>query len=324
MSRKLIAAAAQLGPIARDEPRASAVARMLALLEEAHRRGATLVVFPELALTTFFPRWYLEDEAALDAFYETEMPGPGTRPLFAAASRLGVGFYLGYAELIVENGVKRRFNTSIIVDRQGEIAGRYRKVHLPGHFNPEAWRPFQHLEKRYFEHGDLGFQVYETMGGKMGMCLCNDRRWPETFRVLGLRGAELIMLGYNTPQHYPQAPEHDHLQDFHNHLSMQAGAYANGAWVIGTAKAGLEEGCELIGGSSIIAPTGEIVALAQTRSDEVVTAEIDLDRCSELRRNIFNFALHREPGDYGPICEGAEKRAATRDAVTRQNRFDAR
>ncbi|MDO6584736.1 N-carbamoyl-D-amino-acid hydrolase [Salipiger sp. 1_MG-2023] len=316
MTRSILAATAQLGPIQRSEPRAQVVARLIALMETAHARGARLVVFPELALTSFFPRWLLEG-AALDAFYETQMPGPDTQPLFTRARELGVGFYLGYAELTPGG---QRFNTSIFVTPDGEIAGKYRKIHLPGHYNFEDWRAFQHLEKRYFEHGDLGFGVFDAMGGRFGMCLCNDRRWPETFRVLGLRGAELVMLGYNTPQHYPQAPEHDHLQDFHNHLSMQAGAYANGAWVIGTAKAGLEEGCELIGGSCIIAPTGEIVARTQGRGDEVAVAEIDLDRCTELRRNIFNFALHREPGDYGPICEGAETRAATREAYTMADR----
>ncbi len=302
MSRQFIAATAQLGPIARDEPRASAVARMQALMVEAHRRGATLVVFPELALTTFFPRWPFADAAELDRFYETAMPNPEVQPLFDLARKLGVGFYMGYAELVVEEGRKRRFNTSIVVDRSGAIVGKYRKIHLPGHFDVEDWRPFQHLEKRYFEHGNLGFPVYEAFGGKVGMCICNDRRWPETFRVLGLRGAELVMLGYNTPVHYPPAPEHDHLQDFHNHLSMQAGAYANGAWVIGTAKAGREEGCDLIGGSCIIAPTGEIIARTQGFGDELALAEIDLDRCRELRENVFNFALHREPEDYTEIC----------------------
>ena len=303
MNRSFILAAAQLGPIARDEPRQSAVARMVTLMREAHRRGATLVVFPELALTTFFPRWYIEDEAELDSYYETEMPNVAVRPLFDAAAELGVGFYLGYAELLrEEGGAKRRFNTSIIVDETGAIIGKYRKIHLPGHREHEPWRPFQHLEKRYFEHGDLGFPVFQGFGGTVGMCLCNDRRWPETFRVLGLRGAELVMLGYNTPVHYPPAPEHDHLQDFHNHLCMQAGAYANGCWVVAVAKAGREEDCDLISGSCIIAPTGEIVARTQGFGDELALAEIDLDRCAEIRKNIFNFALHREPGDYAPIC----------------------
>lgn len=312
MNRTLVAATAQLGPIARNEPRADVVKRLIDLLEKAHQRGAELVVFPELALTTFFPRWYIEDDAELDQFFETEMPNPDTAPLFDAARRLGVGFYLGYAELVQDGDEKRRFNTSIVVDQTGQIIGKYRKIHLPGHYNLEEWRPFQHLEKRYFEHGDLGFPVYDVMGAKMGMCLCNDRRWPETFRVLGLRGAELVMLGYNTPVHYPQAPEHDHLQDFHNHLSMQAGAYANGCWVIGTAKAGREEGCDLIGGSAIIAPTGEIIARTQGVGDEIAVAEIDLERCRELRENVFNFSLHREPGDYGPICEGADQREVLR------------
>ncbi|MBE9476338.1 MAG: N-carbamoyl-D-amino-acid hydrolase [Proteobacteria bacterium] len=303
MKRKYIAATAQLGPIAKDEPRSSAVARMIALLREAHSQGSKLVVFPELALTTFFPRWFFEDEATIDGYFETEMPNADVKPLFDAAVELNIGFYLGYAELVWQDGVKHRFNTSILVDGTGQIVGKYRKIHLPGHKEYESWRPFQHLEKRYFEHGDLGFPVFDAFGGTAGMCLCNDRRWPETFRVLGLRGAELVMLGYNTPLHYPPAPEHDHLQDFHNHLCMQAGAYANGCWVIATAKAGREEDCDLIAGSCIIAPTGEIVARTQGVGDEVALAEIDLDRCKELRDNVFNFNLHREPGDYAPICE---------------------
>lgn len=302
MSRAYLVAAAQLGPIARDEPRSSAVARMVALLRQAHGHGAKVVVFPELALTTFFPRWYMEDRAEVESFFEREMPNAEVQPLFDAAAELGVGFYLGYAELVEEAGRARFFNTSILVDDTGRIVGKYRKIHLPGHFEHEPWRPFQHLEKHYFEHGNLGFQVHEAFGGTMGMCLCNDRRWPETFRVLGLRGAEMVMLGYNTPRHYPPAPEHDHLQDFHNHLCMQAGAYANGCWVVATAKAGIEEGCDLIGGSCIIAPTGEIVAQAQGFGDELVLAQVDLDRCREIRANIFDFALHREPEDYAPIC----------------------
>lgn len=323
MSRKLIVATAQMGPIARNETKASAVARLCALMQSAHDRGARLVVFPELALTTFFPRWMIADEAELDSFFEREMPSAQTRPLFDLARRLGVGFYLGYAELCEDaQGGKHRYNSAILVDDAGEIVGKYRKIHLPGHYNPESWRPFQHLEKRYFEHGDLGFGVFDALGGRMGMCLCNDRRWPESFRVLGLGGAELVMLGYNTPQHYPMAPEHDHLQDFHNHLSMQAGAYANGCWVIGTAKAGREEGCDLIGGSCIIAPTGEIVARTQGLGDEIATAEIDLDRCRELRENVFNFALHREPGDYLAITEGAETRAAKRTQTIRADRAE--
>ena len=301
--RVLYVAAAQLGPIARDEPRQLVVARMTALLEEARARKVDLVVFPELALTTFFPRWYFEDEAELNPFYETQMPNAAVQPLFDAAKAARIGFYLGYAEL-TPNG--ERFNTSILVDKEGNIAGKYRKVHLPGHAEHEPYRAFQHLEKRYFKPGDLGFPVFDTMGGKMGMCICNDRRWPETYRVMGLKGAELIMLGYNTPLHNPPMPQHDHLQAFHNHLSMQAGAYQNGAYVVGVAKAGREEDCDLLGHSCIIAPTGEIIAQALTVEDELITATVDLDRCQEIKGEIFNFARHRQPQHYGIISAPKE------------------
>lgn len=298
MARPLTVAAAQMGPITRDEPRSSAVARMIALMEKAHARGATLVVFPEAALTAFFPHWWIDDPAELDAWFETEMPSPEVAPLFEAGRKLGVAFHLGYTELAGD----KHFNTAILVHPVAGIVAKYRKIHLPGQreFDPDA--PFQNLEKRYFDRGDLGWPVVDALGGRIGLCICNDRRWPETWRVLGLQNAELVCLGYNTPQHYPNAPEHDRLQDFHNHLSLQAGAYQNGTYVVATAKAGLEEGCEMIGGSCIVAPTGEILAVAATRGDEVVVADVDLDRCREIRENIFNFEKHRHPDLYGPIA----------------------
>ena len=300
MVREVTLAAAQLGPIARDEPRSSAVERMMRLMRDAHQAGVELMVFPELALTTFFPRWFFASQSEVDAFFEEQMPNEDIQPLFDLARKLSIGFSLGYAELTDD---QRHFNTSILVDAHGEIVGKYRKIHLPGHREHEPWRAFQHLEKRYFEPGNLGFPVFEAFGGRLGMCICNDRRWPETFRVMGLQGAELVMLGYNTPVHYPQAPEHDYLQDFHNHLVLQAGAYQNGTWVVGVAKAGCEEDCDLIGGSCIVAPTGEIVAQAKTLEDELVIYRCDLDRCREIQDNIFNFAEHREPENYRLIVE---------------------
>ena len=259
MARHLITASAQMGPISKSETRKDTVARLLAMMREAHGRGAKLVVFTEMALTTFFPRWLIEDEAELDCYYETSMPSLATQPLFDESAKLGIGFYLGYAELVIEGGVKHRFNTSILVDQTGRIVGKYRKVHLPGWAEPLPNRPFQHLEKRYFEPGDLGFPVWRTMGGIMGMCICNDRRWPETYRVMGLQGVEMVMLGYNTPFGHLNTEPMDSLTLFHNHLSMQAGAYQNATWVVGTAKCGNEEGSKMGGQSVIVAPSGEIV-----------------------------------------------------------------
>ena len=305
MARLITVGAAQLGPIARQESRGLVVKRLLDLLGQAQGRGCDLVVFPELALTTFFPRWWMADQAEIDAFFEREMPGPETRPLFDEAARLGMAFCLGYAELIQEGGALRRYNTSILVDRVRRIVGKYRKVHLPGHGEHEPWRPFQHLEKRYFDVGDLGFPVWRALGGVLGMCICNDRRWPETYRVMALQGVEMILLGYNTPVHNPPAPEHDALGPFHNHLVMQAGAYQNATWVVGVAKCGREEGCDLIGQSAIIAPSGEIVAQAATLGDELVTARCDLDLTRSYKETIFNFARHRRPEHYRLIVDRA-------------------
>ena len=303
MTRIIQAAAAQMGPIAKSETRKETVARLIAMMRQARERGAELVVFTEMALTTFFPRWLIEDEAELDSYYERDMPGPATQPLFDEAKKLGVGFYLGFAELVIEEGKKRRFNTSILVGRDGGIIGKYRKVHLPGHAEPQPNRAHQHLEKRYFEPGNLGFGVWRGFGGVMGMCICNDRRWPETYRVMGLQQVEMVLLGYNTPFDHTGHADIDGLTSFHNHLSMQAGAYQNATWVIGAAKCGTEEGSRMLGQSAIIAPSGEIVAQAVSLEDEVITARCDLDLGKRYRETIFNFAQHREPEAYRLIVE---------------------
>lgn len=304
--RTMIVASAQMGPIARSETRTQCVARLSEMMKEAAARGAKLVVFPELALTTFFPRWWIEDQAEIDNFFETEMPGPETRPLFELSARLGIGFYLGYAEMDVSSGQQQRFNTAILVDTAGRIVGKYRKVHLPGHADHRPARKFQHLEKRYFLPGDLGFPVWDAMDAKLGMCICNDRRWPETYRVMGLKSVEMVLLGYNTPIDHTGFPEVDTLSNFHNHLSMQAGAYQNATWVVGTAKCGNEEGSFMIGQSAIISPSGELVAMAAGLGDEVITARCDLDLGQFYRRTVFNFAAHRQPHHYASIAAPME------------------
>jgi len=306
MSRKLRIAAAQSGPIQKAEPKQAVVARLCVMMENAAREGCDLVVFTELALTTFFPRYHEENRAEMDIWFEREMPNAATQPLFDLAKKHGIGFYLGYAELTPEG---QHFNTSIIVDKQGGIAGKYRKIHLPGHVEFDPERDFQHLEKRYFLPGDLGFPVWRTMGGVMGMAICNDRRWPETYRVMGLQGVELVMIGYNTPSVNSQRPDEAiEKRTFHNRLSLQAGAYQNATFVVGTAKAGDEDGFHLYGESCIVNPDGEIIAVAETEDDELVIAEIDLDDCNFGKSTIFDFARHRRIEHYGLIATqtGAE------------------
>ncbi len=303
MGRRLNAAVAQLGPIHLADSRASVVKRLTAMLREAAGRGARFVVFPELALTTFFPRWWMTEQAEIDRFFEREMPNAETRPLFDLAQALGVGFYLGYAELTTEHGEARHYNTSILVGHDGRIVGRYRKIHLPGHSEHLPDAPFQHLEKRYFDVGNEGFKVWRAFDAVIGMCICNDRRWPETWRVMGLQGVEIVALGYNTPTLNIHHREPEHLRMFHHLLSLQAGAYQNAGWVLAAAKSGAEDGFAMIGGSAVVAPTGEIVAQASSEEDEVIAVNLDLDLGEYLRRTVFNFDKHRRIEHYRLIAE---------------------
>ena len=303
----LIVAGAQTGPIQRADSRAHTLDRLITLMEQAAAAGAQLVVFPELALTTFFPRWLLEGEA-LAAFYEREMPGPQTQRLFDRARELRVGFYLGYAELTADG---RRFNTAITVGPDGTILGKYRKVHLPGSVEPRPANRHQQLEKRYFEYGDGGFEAFrgaaEWGAPVLGMLICNDRRWPEAWRCYALQGMELMLLGYNSAAYDPNGGDGEDagIRTFHSILSAQANAYFNSTFAVAVAKAGVEDGAGLIGGSVIVDPNGMILAQATTLKDEVIIAECDFATIAQGRGpgKIFDFGFHRQPQHYGRIVE---------------------
>lgn len=297
--RVINVAAAQMGPIQRADNREVVVARMMALMDEAKAKGADLIVYPELALTTFFPRWYMEDWSEVDTWFERAMPNPAVQPLFDRAKQHQMAMNFGYAELTPDG---HHYNTAILTDRDSNIVGKYRKVHLPGHVEYDTERSHQHLEKRYFEPGDLGFPVWRNLGGIIGMAICNDRRWPETYRVMGLQGVEMVVLGYNTPSVNGQKPAEGVTQRlFHNRLSVQSGAYQNSCWVVAVAKAGVEDGHPLFGGSLIVNPDGEIVAEAKTEDDEVLVAACDLDATRFGKETIFDFARHRRIEHYGLI-----------------------
>lgn len=300
MSRFVTVGAAQMGPIQKDHSRKEAVARLVELLREAHSKKCDVVVFPELALTTFFPRWFVDDISQANHWYETAMPSADTAPLFDEAKKLGIGFCLGYAEL-TDDG--HRYNTQILVDKSGHTVAKYRKIHIPGHEENEPDRPFQHAERYYFEPSHDGFGVWDAFGARVGMMICNDRRWPETYRVMGLQGVEMIFCGYNTPIHYVPDPSQDILQGFHNALVMQSGAYQNGTWVVGVAKGGVEEGVDSLGQSMIVAPSGQIVAQAYTTDDELLVARCDLDWCKRYKDTLFDFDRYRRPEMYGRITQ---------------------
>ena len=137
------------------------------------------------------------------------------------------------------------------------------------------------------------------------MAICNDRRWPETYRVMGLQGVEMVLLGYNTPVHNPPAPEHDELSHFHNQLVMQAGAYQNGTWVVGVAKAGSEEGVRADRQLDHRRAVGrDRRPPARRIGDELAIARCDLDLCNVLQEHDLQLrARTASPSSTGMIVE---------------------
>jgi N-carbamoyl-D-amino-acid hydrolase len=289
-------AAAQLGPNPEQTSRASVVARLVALTDEAVRQQVDLVVFPELALTTYFPKRIRDDAGQ---FFDAEMPNPSVQPLFERARGAAVAFCLGYAER-AEDG--RHFNTMVHVDRSGAVTHRYRKLHLPGLPEPAPPGQVRVYEPHFFDHGDSGLHPFATQHAVLGMMLCQDRRYPETYRALGLEGAEVIVCGYNTPAHPLSLSQHE--------LCLRAGAYENNLYVVATAKAGFEDGVHLIGGSCVVDPNGQVIARSSTEDDELVTAELDLAVLDAARQR-WDFYGRRHPERYTALTTDMASRAGS-------------
>lgn len=317
MTRLIKVGAAQIGAINSDTPTEVVINRMIKLLDEAKEKGLELVNFPELTFSTFFARFVITFGEELDKWFQK---GDITKlapyeKFFDKAKEYGIAVCVGYAEL-TDSG--EHYNTSIFVDKKGHLIHKYRKIHLPGDKKPLENMPCQHLEKRYFLDGDLGLEAFRWPGTEskhggpiVGQLICNDRRWCETWRVLGLQGTEIVLIGYNTPaaskwldgvDTKEQDPEK--LAAYHNDICLEYNTYANCCFSICSARCGLDDGkFGLVGGSTIIDPNGLILAKAKMTGDELIHATIDLDQCYGSRERVFNFAKHRRPDQYRLICD---------------------
>ncbi|HLZ69876.1 MAG TPA: nitrilase-related carbon-nitrogen hydrolase [Dehalococcoidia bacterium] len=285
-----LAAAAQLGPA--SPSRAATVARIVSLITAAAGAGAELVVFPELALTPYFPAAIHDD---VSRWFEQELPSPETWAIFEAAAQRRIAVMLPFAE---QDG-DARFMSAVLIDAHGKGAGRYRKNHIPGRVDPAPDGRDACYEKRYFAPGDLGYPLYDSPVGKLGMLICYDLRFPESYRCCGLAGAELIGIGYNTDLGSEFTGDRAlELGQERHELPMRAGAAANGVYVIAAGKGGEEAGIRYLGGSCIIAPNGEIIARARGDGDELVMAKIDRERGRAIRERL-NLAQNRRPEQYG-------------------------
>lgn len=334
MARKIKVAAAQVGAVHRDADKKETVGRLIKLLHEAAEKQVQLVVFPECTLTTFFPRHLFKSQEELDRYFEHGddiTQSSDVKPLFDEAKSHGIDIVLGYGERTSDG---TGYNTCVYFSAsESKVISKYRKIHLPGTAEPfEDPKATNQLEKRYFKPGDLGYPAFrapglipdamkksatkdgESSAGKgdpiFGMLICNDRRWPEAWRMYSLKGAELIMFGFNTGGNMahlwgskPMTPKHAEAEAlFHSKLVQQSNSYMNACFSISSARCGLDDGkYDLIGGSAICDPEGHILAEAKTVEDELVMADIDLAECRQGKEKTFDFARHRRIETYGLI-----------------------
>ena len=279
MSRKLTVAAAQLGPVRRAEPRRSVVARMIALLKEAAGVGCAFVTFPEMALTTFFPRWHIEDAEEVAGFFEDSMPGPETNPLFDAARTLGIGFYLGYCERMPgrEGADHLGYNTSILVDRmaRASLSASTARCTCPAtrslRREPQAAASGALVLPRARRSRFSG--VRHFMGGRFGHAAVQR---PALARGLAharpTRAQKWCALGYNSPAQLPDNPAQ-------NALRKTAPPPAHAGRRLSERPVDHREpprraprkAVDMMGHSCIIAPSGEVVALSSSVGDELLT-----------------------------------------------------
>jgi N-carbamoyl-D-amino-acid hydrolase len=284
--RNIKVAAAQLGPIQRAGTRQVVVARLLDLMRQA--KGCDLIVYPELTLTAFFPRWYSEDRSEADIWFEREMPSAATRSLFEEAKR-------GHSHEFRLPGTHagRTPLQHLDTGRQGGVRRRqYRKVYPPGHdeFDPKRTR-----RPRLCGVAPARRRVRYVHLQRPGLAGDLPRARAARHRNGGA--------GFNTPSVNPQnGNEGLAKRVFHHKLSLQAGAYQNSTWVIAVAKCGIEDGHHCMAGSMIINPDGEIVAETMTEDDELLVHDCDLDATRFGKETMFDFARHRCIEHYGLIA----------------------
>ena len=282
------AAVIQLGPA--SPTIAETADRIIALINQAAKKGAVLACLPELALTPYFAAQVHD----VSPYADVKENQKALKRIAAAAKAAGVACNVPYAEQVGGD----LYNSSAFVDTKGKVIGTFRKVHIPGQKEPKEDGSFTIMEKRYFKAGDLGFGVFDAGPAKVGGLICYDRRFPESYRSLASNGAEVILIGYNTPVTPGQKPPATIAKGRKaSELAMRGGAYSTASYVLGAGKAGKENGVTYIGGSLIIAPDGEVLAQCKSAGDEVIVAELDLAKVAAARKR-WNFALNRRPDAY--------------------------
>ncbi len=269
-----------------DENFAAAVAG----IREAAARGANIVCLPELFRSLYFCQH--EDHA--EFAHAEPIPGPSTGSLASLARELGVVIV---ASLFERRAAGIYHNTAVIIDADGTLLGRYRKMHIPD--DPLFY------EKFYFTPGDLGFQAWDTRFGKIGVCVCWDQWYPEAARLTALRGAQILFYPTAIGWHPSEKDRYGARQHSSWETIQRGHAIANGCYVASPNRVGLEtpiggDGIEFWGQSFICDPSGQILDKAPADRETVLVTEIDLDSV-DTQRTHWPFLRDRRIDAYGDI-----------------------
>ena len=266
-----------------DQIRKRMIEKHLGLIEEAAGKDVQVLCLQELFYGPYFcaeqkTRWYELVERVPD--------GPTIKLMQDQAKKFGIVLVVPIYE---EDMTGVFYNTAAVIDADGSYLGKYRKHHIP-HCEPGFW------EKFYFKPGNLGYPVFETAAGRVGVYICYDRHFPEGARILGLNGAEIV---FN-----PSATVAG-LSEYLWKLEQPAHAVANQYFVGAINRVGREQPWdigEFYGTSYFCSPRGKIIAEASRDKDEVVVADLDLDEIAQVR-HVWQFFRDRRPESYGPITE---------------------
>ena len=267
--------------------KAEALERHVALIRQAAQKGAQIVCLQELFLTEYFCKGEVVDRFDL----AEQIPGPTTEVLCPLAKELGVVII---ASLFEKRGPGLYHNTAAIIDADGSYLGKYRKMHIPEDpgFN----------EKFYFTPGDLGYRVWDTKYGRIGVLICWDQWYPEAARLTALKGAEILFYPTAIGWLKSEKAELGVAQHCGWETVQRGHAVANGCFVAAVNRVGTEEESEFWGQTFVVNPYGQIVAKASEDQEEVLIVPVNTQEVEDFRR-IWPFFRDRRIDTYKPLTK---------------------
>lgn len=293
MTRKIVVAAAQTGPVLTDDI-GPGIAEACEMVRKAAEQNVDIICFSELFLAPFFPNRL---ERNFQKWFLT-LPDERTQPLFDLARQHDMAVIFPYGERCG----RHHYNSTAVFDGDGRHVGTYRKTHIPAIFPSNLKGGTGSYEKFYFTPGD-GYPVFKVKGVNVGVQICYDRKFPEGSRALAVQGAEILFMPICAAS-YGETKLRDNTWD----VPLRARAYENGTFVVAVNRAGDEDGRRHLGRSMIVNPIGaEVLVEGGEDSPELLVQTLDLDDVGVAQTSL-PWWRDRRPEIYGPLV-GEETRA---------------